>query len=177
MANATTHDRLERRFELWDTNKDGRIERADWEAEAQRILQSFGETPDSPRGRAVISSYTHMWDYLAKQAGPGVKYLTLDQFKQVSHDHIINQGDQGFSNVLRPTIRAIADLCDHDGDGRVSFEGFKSWLNAVGAEQTDAKAAFDRLDKNGDGHLTVDELVHAVRDYHAGTLDISLLGD
>jgi Ca2+-binding EF-hand superfamily protein len=173
----TTHDRLERRFELWDTNGDGRIERSDWEAEAQRILKSFGTDQDTPRGRAVMSSYMHMWDYLASQAGNSTKSLTLEQFKKVSHDHIINPGDVGFSNVLRPTIRAIADLCDHDGDGRVSFDGFKSWLKAVGADQSKAKETFQRLDENGDGHLTVDELVHAVRDYHAGTLDVSLLGD
>jgi len=172
----TTQDRLERRFMLWDTNGDGRIERSDWEAEARRILKSFGEDEKAPRGRAVLTSYLHMWDYLASLAGPGAQSLTLDQFKQVAHDHIVNPGDAGFSNVLRPTIRAIADLCDTDGDGKISPQEFKVWIRAVGADVSSADDIFERIDENSDGYLTVDELVQAVRDYHAGTLNVSLLG-
>lgn len=173
----TTQDRLERRFVLWDSDGDGRIQRSDWEAEARRILTAFGEREDSPRGGAVISSYLGMWDYLSSQAGPGTSSLTLDQFKSIAHDHIIDPGDAGFSSVLRPTIRAITDLCDTDGDGKISPREFRSWLKAVGADVSTADEAFERIDRDGDGQLTVDELVHAVRDYHAGTLDVSLLGD
>jgi Ca2+-binding EF-hand superfamily protein len=173
----TTQDRLERRFMLWDTNGDGRIDRSDWEAEALRILKSFGEDEKAPRGRAVLTSYLHMWDYLVGLAGPDTESLTLDQFGQAAHDHIVNPGDVGFSNVLRPTIRAIADLCDADGDGKISPQEFKTWIRAVGADVSTTDKVFAQIDGDGDGYLSVDELVQAVRDYHAGTLNVSLLGD
>ena len=35
---------------------------------------------------------------------------------------------------------------------------------------------FDTIDENHDGQLSIDELAQAVRDYHAGLLDIPLLG-
>jgi Ca2+-binding EF-hand superfamily protein len=46
----------------------------------------------------------------------------------------------------------------------------------VGLSDADSDAAFDRIDLDGDGSLTVDELVVAVREFHYGRLDIPLLG-
>ena len=173
----TVQDRLERRFELWDTNHDGIIDRSDWEAEARSIVRGFGERENTPRAATLLSAYGHMWDYLAAQAGPGTTSLTLEQFKQISHEHIISQGDAGFATVLKPTIQAIVTLADSDGDGRVNQSDFKRWLKAVGADPENSEAVFDRVDTNHDGHLSVEELVRAVQSYHEGTLDVSLLGD
>jgi len=170
-------DRLERRFELWDTNHDGVIDRSDWEAEARSIVRGFGERENTPRAAALLSAYAHMWDYLAAQVGPHATSMSLEQFKQVSHEHIISKGDAGFATVLRPTIQAIVNLCDTDGDGRVNQSEFKSWLKAIGADSEISAALFNRVDINRDGYLTVDELVRAVQDYHEGSLDVSLLGD
>jgi EF-hand domain pair/EF hand len=170
-------DRLERRFELWDTNHDGSIERSDWEAEARRIVRAFGERENTPRAAALLSAYGSMWDYLAEQVGQGTTSMSLEQFKRISQQHIVSQGDAGFATVLRPTIQAIVNLCDIDGDGRVDPSEFKNWLKAVGADPENSTAVFARVDANRDGYLTVDELVRAVQDYHEGTLDVSLLGD
>lgn len=169
--------RLDARFALWDSDGDGRINKADWEKEATQLTKSFGTSPDSPRGHAVIAAYTQMWDHVAGKAGVGADgSLTPKQFSDAIHELMINEGDAGFANTLRPTIRAIVDLCDTDGDGQVNPAEFKKWLDVIGVDESHADAAFSGIDENGDGQLSVDELVHAVRDYHLGKIDVPLLG-
>ncbi|WP_026426048.1 EF-hand domain-containing protein [Actinokineospora inagensis] len=177
MTASVQDSRLKRRFELWDTNGDGSIDRSDYETEARRILQGFGEQENSPKGRALLSAYTGMWDTLASKAGVNSGgQVTLDQFIQITDSEIAHGGDSGFDRNLRPTIEAIVDICDTDGDGEVSPAEFKRWMRAAGVDERQAEQAFSQLDSNHNGSLSVEELVDAVRDYHQGKHDISLLG-
>ncbi|KIH98264.1 signal transduction protein [Streptomonospora alba] len=172
-SNVKERERLNERFVHWDNNGDGTIDRSDFEAEAREIMRNLGEDETSPRGRAVYDAYTQMWDFLASKAGRSS--LNSDEFAAVAEAEIISQGDAGFSRVLRPTIRAIVDLLDTDGDGRISPDEFKRWLDAVGVA-ADPGDIFGRIDTNGNGYLSVDELMAAVRDYHLGRSDVPLLG-
>jgi Ca2+-binding EF-hand superfamily protein len=177
MTTTVKNDRLKKRFEKWDVDANGRIDRSDYEAEARRIIKAFGEDPASPQARAVRDAYIGMYEFLASKAGVGANgSLTEEQFLEVVEAQIFTEGDSGFNRVVRPTIAAILGLCDTDGDGEVNRKEFGKWLDAVGVEQSAVKAAFDAIDTNGSGKLTVDELVAAVRSYHYGTLDVPLLG-
>ncbi|WHT22851.1 EF-hand domain-containing protein [Crossiella sp. CA-258035] len=177
MTTAVKNERQIQRFKKWDVNGNGRIERSDYEAEAMRIIKAFGESPESPRGRAVRDAFIGMFEYQASEAGVGPNgALTQDQFLAVNEKLMFKDGDVGFSRLLRPTIRAIVDLCDTDGDGEVNPAEFKTWLKAIGVSGADADSAFQAIDTSGNGSLSVDELVNAVRDFHYGTLDVPLLG-
>ncbi|MFD0773219.1 EF-hand domain-containing protein [Streptomonospora algeriensis] len=136
-------------------------------------MRNLNEDETSPRGRAVYDAYTQMWDYPASKSGRNS--LNADEFAAVADAEIISQGDAGFSRVLRPTIRAVVDLLDSDGEGRVSPEEFKRWLDAVGVT-ADSDAVFGDIDTHGNGYLSVDELMAAVRGYHLGRSDVPLLG-
>ncbi|MBC6451514.1 EF-hand domain-containing protein [Actinokineospora xionganensis] len=177
MTASVQDTRLKRRFELWDSNGDGTIDRTDYETEARRILKAFGEQETSPKGRALLSAYLGMWDKLASQAKVGAQgKVTLEQFTDVSEREIVEGGDAGFDRNLRPTIEAIVNMCDTDGDGEVNPAEFKRWMRAVGVDERQADSAFRQIDSNGNGQLTVEELVTAVRDYHQGVNDVPLLG-
>ncbi|GLZ31834.1 calcium-binding protein [Lentzea sp. NBRC 105346] len=177
MTTAVKNDRLKKRFEKWDVNGNGRIEKSDYEAEARRIIAAFGEAAESPQARVLTNAFIVMFEYLAGKAGVGPDgSMTLEQFTEVVEAEVFASGDAGFSRVVEPTIRAIVGLCDTDGDGEVSHREFGKWLDAIGVEPSAAKASFEAIDTNGNGKLTVDELVRAVRDYHLGKLDVPLLG-
>jgi Ca2+-binding EF-hand superfamily protein len=171
------HERLQRHFESLDVDADGHLEPEEWEAPARRMLKALGEPSSSPRAQAVIASYQEMWNYLAGQAGTGISTLTLAQFEQVIDCHVVNPDGTDFTRVLRNAISAVAGLFDRDAKGAVTPEGFTSWLTAVGADTSKAQRTFRQIDVDDDGDLTVDELMQAVRDYHAGNLDVSVLGD
>jgi hypothetical protein len=176
MSPTLQEERLQRRFELWDRDGDGRIDRGDWEHEARRILASFDESPTSDKGHALLEAYLGMWNYLAghAQLGPNGS-LDRQKFQDLADRQILARGQSGFDEVVRPTITAILSLCDTDGDGKVSPKEFRSWIRAIGADQSTADTAFQAIDVNRDGQLSVEELVHAVHRYHAGELDVALL--
>ncbi|MFF8227395.1 EF-hand domain-containing protein [Streptomyces caelestis] len=177
MSNKTAQaERLRQRFALYDTDGDGRIERGDLEAEARRIVEAFGEPENSPKAQALLQAYPHMWDYMTQQAGLDAgQSLTFEQFVEIADTQMLSQGAIGFSTMLRPSIRAMVDLCDVDGDGEVDQQEFRKWLGAIGSD-IDADEAFRKVDTDGSGRLSVDELVAAVGKYHAGELDAPLLG-
>jgi len=175
-TNILQKERLDQRFGLWDANGDGRVDKSDFEAEARRILSSFDEAETSPKGRAVLDAYRNMWVIAAHEGGiPENGGIDQEQFKQISKASLLDRGEAGFAEVLRPVIAAVADLADEDSDGKVELDEFVRWLNAIGVPN-DPSELFEQLDTNGSGTLTTDELVQAVRDYHEGKLDVPLLG-
>ncbi|HEX7307560.1 EF-hand domain-containing protein [Lentzea sp.] len=178
MTSVVSHENDVRRFEKWDADGDGFIGRGDYEAEARRIVAAFGETLNSGRGRAVMEALVVLHRRQAEAAGVGPGgAMTLEQYLAANQRLMFDRGDEGFDDLLRPTISAIADLCDTDRDGLVDKVELRRWLgSAVGLSDAASDAAFDRIDLDGDGVLTVDELVIAVREFHYGRLDISLLG-
>ncbi|MBW4718453.1 EF-hand domain-containing protein [Saccharothrix obliqua] len=177
MTTAVKNERLDKRFDKWDVDGNGTIERADLENEAQRILKAFGEAPTSPQGRAVVDAFRGLYEYLAERAGVGATgKLDRTRFQQIVETEVFEGGDAGFGRVVRPTIQAILNLCDTDGDGEISRPEFTRWLNAIGVDRSQADEAFRKIDTNGNGSLTVDELVTAVKEFHFGTLDVELLG-
>jgi Ca2+-binding EF-hand superfamily protein len=177
MSTTVKNDRLKKRFEKWDVNGNGRIEKSDYQAEAKRIIKAFGEDETSPQARALIDAYTSMFEFLATKAGVGANgAMTEDQFLSVVEAQVFAEGDAGFNRVIRPTVAAMVGLCDTDGDGEVNPSEFRKWLEAIGVDASSAVESFRTIDTNGNGTLTVDELVGAVRAYHFGTLDVPLLG-
>ncbi|GGX01201.1 EF-hand domain-containing protein [Streptomyces lomondensis] len=176
MTTSVQEERLRRRFDMWDKNGDGTVDRSDWAEEAQRILASFGESESSPKGRALTEAYLGMWEYVAGQAGIGPDgALGFGEFAEVAQKQVLERGQAGFDQVLRPTISAIANLCDTDGDGQISPAEFQRWMQAVGSDETTADTAFGQIDTDGDGQLSVEELVEAVHRYHSGELEFALL--
>ncbi|WP_238412155.1 EF-hand domain-containing protein [Saccharothrix deserti] len=177
MSTSVKSDRLKKRFEKWDVDGNGLIEKSDYEAEAHRIIKAFDEDPSSPQARALIDAYISMFEFLATKAGVGANgSMTEDQFLSVVEAQVFAEGDAGFNRVIRPTVAAMVGLCDIDGDGEVSPSEFRKWLEAIGVDASSAVEAFRTIDTSGNGTLTVDELVAAVRAYHFGTLDVPLLG-
>jgi Ca2+-binding EF-hand superfamily protein len=175
MASAN-HERLREHFESLDVDADGHIELEEWEAPARRILEALGESDESPKAQAVLGSYETMWNYLAEHAGPDTSRLNLGEFEQVVDSHIVNGDGTDFDDALRDAISAVAALVDRDAKGAVTPEGFTSWLRAIGADTSKAQETFRQINDDDDNDLTVDELMQAVRDYHANKLGVSVLG-
>lgn len=166
--------RLEERFHLWDHNGNGVIERSDFEQEIQNILDRFGADPQGPGAAGLRAAYLGLFDRLAQAAG--TDQMSKEDFVRAAEAEIVSRGNAGFAEVLQPTIQAIMGIADTDGDGVISPVELERWFSAIGLSAEQAGTAFNRIDTDGDGSLSVGELVAAVRDYHLGKNDIPLLG-
>lgn len=169
----TIRERLIQRFDLWDGDGNGRLDRGDFEAEARNVLKAFGEPADSPRGREVMTTYIDLWNYIADKSG-STEEVTRERFAEVGEEIIGRDATTGWAAVVRPHIAAMAQLCDADDDGRIDQGEFAKWLRAVGAEGAPVDA-FRQIDSDNDGYLTIDELCTAVAAHSEGRLEVSLL--
>ncbi|UJW31918.1 EF-hand domain-containing protein [Saccharothrix sp. AJ9571] len=177
MTTAVAQDRLTQRFEKWDTNGDGTLELADFQEEARRICEAFGKDSSSAEGRNLENALTGMFEYLANQAGVGRNgSLSKEQFRVVTERLIFEEGEASFNRVMRPVIKGVIGMCDKNRDGQINADEFATWLSAVGVDRSEARSAFAEVDTSGDGQLSTEELLAAVRSFHFGKLSVPLLG-
>jgi Ca2+-binding EF-hand superfamily protein len=177
MDQAAVDQVLELRFKNFDTNRDGRIDRLDFKQEAIDIIRALGEELDSPHARALIDSYVTLYDYIARKAGVDDEGFSSAVFLTAFKTVIIDRGDVGFHQVVRPAAYAVAALCDPDGDGKISPEEFSKCFTAVGgATGVDTEESFKQIDVDNDGIVSIDEFVEAVKRYFFGGAHLKLLG-
>ncbi|GAB3299959.1 EF-hand domain-containing protein [Parasphingorhabdus pacifica] len=176
MTNVTAQNRVKQRFDRWDANGNGTLERSDMEEEAANIAAAFGKSPSSPETQNIKAAFRGLFELVAEQSGVSPEEsVSEEQFRLVAESLIFEQGEATFNRALSPIIEGIVGLCDKNADGKVNREEFATWLSAVGLSHEEGQEAFGKIDKNGNGVLTRDELLEAVRDYHFGRLDIELI--
>ncbi|MFE7096796.1 EF-hand domain-containing protein [Streptomyces erythrochromogenes] len=96
--------------------------------------------------------------------------VTPEEYK-LDMTRLYAQGGPAYDRSFRPMMRAILTIVDTDGDGVISPEEFHRAQEAFDTDPSPAhaEALFRRIDADGDGTLTLDELLGAVRDYYTGT--------
>ncbi|WP_409473355.1 EF-hand domain-containing protein [Streptomyces sp. HC307] len=177
MITALANERLKKRFDKWDADANGQLERADFTEEAAKIAHAFGKAPDSREVQALRDAFDGLFDYLARESGvPADGALSQGDFLRVTGNLIFKEGEAQFNRVLGPVVKAIIGICDKNADGRINAEEFRAWLSGIGVNGEEARDAFARVDTDGDGELSLEELLAAVRDYHFGRLEVELLG-
>lgn len=177
MTTAIANERLRKRFEKWDANGNGQLARGDFEQEAAKIAQAFGKSPDTQEVQALKDAFHALFDFLAGEAGVAADgSLSEDAFLRVAGNLIFEGGEAAFNRALGPVVTAIIGLCDKNTDGKINASEFEAWLAGVGVDRSQAQTAFHKVDTSGNGELSSDELLTAVREFHFGNLNVELLG-
>ncbi|NUT31973.1 MAG: hypothetical protein HOV79_02755 [Hamadaea sp.] len=167
MATDLQIEKLDRAFDHIDANHSGEIERDDLLGLGSRVLLGFGEAPTSTKGKQLLDRFDELWtEILAHADGDGSGAISPSEFRAAMISAYIE--GRKFDKSFRPAAVAIAALCDHDGDGAIGMNEFQILQSAFGTGDGDAVSAFQRLDTDGNGTLSVDELVQAAHDYYIG---------
>ncbi|WP_433376694.1 EF-hand domain-containing protein [Streptosporangium sp. CA-115845] len=168
MSTRLLNRKLDRAFEHMDADGSGSIEREDLLGLEARILVGFGESPTSPAGSRLIQGFEGIWRTLAAEIDTdGDRAISPEEFRAGMTSAFV-EGDR-FDAVFGPAAEAVAWLCDTDGDGAVGPDEFWVMMAAFGTSREDVTAAFERLDGDGDGAVSVGELVEATRQFYTGT--------
>ncbi|BAY49440.1 calcium-binding EF-hand-containing protein [Scytonema sp. HK-05] len=62
--------------------------------------------------------------------------------------------------------QALFSICDRDNDGSLEQSEFAKFHEAFGCTPANSQLAFKHLDADGDGTLTVEELLNAWHEYY-----------
>lgn len=72
-----------------------------------------------------------------------------------------------FDDGYLPLLDAIMDIADADGGGYLTCDDEVRWTGALmNLPEADAREVFRRLDQDGDGLITRDGLLEAIREYY-----------
>ncbi|MFL6124665.1 EF-hand domain-containing protein [Actinophytocola sp.] len=175
MSDTNVQDRLQRRFNRWDNDHSGVLEKSDFEREADDIAERMGERPNSQRATQLKKALTGMYDDIARDGGGGSSSaVSWEQFQKAAQKWMASD-ERVLRDHLRPMVQAVVGMVDRDGSGTIDRDEFVAWISAIGAGEGQASDAFDTIDTDGDGSLSVDEVLQACVDFHLGRTDFELL--
>ncbi|PXX71814.1 Ca2+-binding EF-hand superfamily protein [Nocardia tenerifensis] len=159
--------KLERRFETFDFDGDGRIQRSDFESSAAALAAEFGHGPDSPAAQRLLNLSLQLWGRLASVSDVDIDgTVDLAEYKQAFAEGLLVT-EESFEQGYRPFLEAITTIADVDGDGKLNADEYVRWTGALmRLPADDARECHRRLDSDGDGLVTTDDLLQAIHDYY-----------
>ena len=149
--------KLTRLFHLYDVNGNGIIERSDYELVAHSTAHALGYAPGSREYEGLCTEYMASWDNLQQLADTNNdNVLTVEEFLH-GYDNLMAQRER-FSQVIMGLAKNTLLLQDKDKDGKVSQQEHRDFLVAFNTTSEEAANTFRRLDRDGDGFLTTEEM-------------------
>ncbi|MEV4312974.1 EF-hand domain-containing protein [Actinocrispum sp. NPDC049592] len=159
--------KLSRRFRTYDRDGDGFVDREDFVSAAARLGAEFGHAPDSPVQQRMTTLCLGVWEHLVKVADvDGDQRISEAEYKAAFAAGLL-ETPAAFDAGYQPFLAAIMDIADADHDGWLTEDDEVRWTGALmGLPEADARAAFQHLDRDGDGYITTGDLLAAIRAYY-----------
>ncbi|MER6386969.1 EF-hand domain-containing protein [Streptomyces sp. NPDC001523] len=172
MTIAPQNELLDRKFDMCfghaDQNQDGVVDAADILTFAARVIAAVGEPFDSPKATEMLRVCQSWWEGMASELDTDKDGKIDPQEYRVGMRRLVGS-KSSFDAASRPVATAIWKLCDRDDDGEVTATEFSAVQRAFGTSAENARIGFEKLDLDGDGSLSVDELMIAFHDFYTST--------
>ena len=164
MLTALQTKKLTRAFHLFDVDRNGFMEAADCELVVSATTQAMGYPLGSPEYQAYHAEYMAGWyDLVRLGDSDNDQRLTLTEYCAAYGQ--LMAAPERFNAVILSIVKTIISLWDSNKDGKVSASEYAAYLIAFNATAAEAADAFQRLDRNGDGYLTTDELSQSAEEF------------
>ncbi|SDH10643.1 EF hand [Sinosporangium album] len=159
MLNDLQQRKMAHLFALLDVDDDGTVDKMDYTASADRLVNAFGFAPGSAESQRVRERYARLWDEVTFPMDiNGDGRVDLEEFT-TGFDRFVTQPEDGYHAHIAPVANAFYDLMDTDGDGRITrTEYLRMTGSAFRMSEANGLIAFEHLDLDANGSLSREEL-------------------
>lgn len=159
--------KLNRMFEALDVDGDGVIRREDFEGRVAAVARMNGWAEGTPRYADYHRTCMEQWEGLAQMADANEDdQVTREEFLR-SADVFLNDRES-VRHYARGDVQLLFDAMDTDGDGRVTLDEYRRYLEVCGVDVRFAEVFFAHADLDENGRLIRREMADAVEDFLLG---------
>lgn len=149
-------------FDSQDLDGSGTLTQEDFD----RLIANLQKL--SSKNNKAISMYTEMWNNLKSKADTdGDAQVTLEEWYNYI-EKLIADKDR-FDNYVVSTAGTLLESIDSDGDNNINWDNYKLLAQALNITESEAEIAFKKVDKSGDGVLSITELQEHVKEFYVTT--------
>ena len=140
-------------FACFDFDKNGILERSDYEQFAQNLSRAYELAPGSTPYASMHAETMALWDFVQSIADhDNDQRISCDEFMAAYAE--LTDRDETFHQLLGGYAAYIIRMGDRDGDGQLSEDEYATILWCYGIADGPARAAFRSLTADGDGFLS-----------------------
>lgn len=152
-------------FRAVDVDKNGFVEREDYDKITNNFASIRGWEPGSPDYENLHNKLIFMWEnyWVSADINKDNK-VSLDEFLESCNTQFIVDNDSSVA-AWQQSMAVLFDVIDINGDERIAPEEYKQFLMAYGFNVSGYEEIFQRLDTNGDGYISKKEYLHLLEEY------------
>lgn len=152
-------------FNILDADNSGTIQKNDFDIVASKIAGMMNLDANSDAYKNLFSSYATRWEKIAEFADSDNNgIVTLEEWLGYCTNMLSTPN--GYEQHVAHVVNFVFDLFDADGGGGIPKDGLKMFYSAYGLNPEMAEETFAKLDLNGDGQITSDEMTTLCGQYH-----------
>lgn len=147
-------------MEVQDTNKDGLIQRADFDLILQRFKEMGASEKSLKEVKGTFESAYQSWGLVDDSTA-----LTYDEFLS----NFTREMQKIIDGIGKPLFTGPFNIIDVNGNGKISYKEWANYYAAIGIDTVHAKASFDAMDTDGDGVVSMEEFTAYTQEYYLST--------
>lgn len=153
--------KFSRLFALFDTDRNGCVDRADYERIAHSIAETGGHGPGSPRFVALTERYERAWEALNAPDDLGVN---SEEWLAYHEKLLVTPG--AYEDTLGVAVETVFDALDADGDGKITEDEWRQFFRAYSIDESLVDRCFPRFDLDRDGYVSRAEASDLVAQFY-----------
>ncbi|MGW0802601.1 cytochrome P450 [Nonomuraea sp. NPDC002799] len=149
-------------FDVFDANRNGTIEYADFARKADKMCQALASEPGSPAHQAIHEAYLGWWDHLRRSCDSNADGTVRREEFVVAVANGMTSDPDYLDQTLKTVAEALFLGCDPERSGVMSLDVYLKMYDAVNIDRSIGQEVFKLMDQDGDGLVTCADFVTAM---------------